>query len=271
MFDTQKFQKALRTQYIGRCLVYRKEIDSTMNLAHREIHEGATTGTIVLAERQTRGKGRKGRPWISELGGNLYFSIIFRVNPQEPLHLLKLNFAVAAAIVQACRNEGVQDTFIKWPNDIWIKGQSEGEYKKVAGMLIDSVQTEGELSASCGVGINVNQDMALVHDQIEGNIPISLSNVLCRSIDREQLLAKICNSLEHLLGESLESVVELYKSFDILVGKQVIVQSMSASRTGQAIGFSKFGNLVVKFDEDNVKELISEEVSIRTTTDDDEL
>jgi BirA family biotin operon repressor/biotin-[acetyl-CoA-carboxylase] ligase len=262
-FDAKRFQTALKTKYIGRSFIYREETESTMNIAQRETHEGAATGTLILAERQTSGRGRKGREWVSETGGNLYFTIVIRVNPQEPLHLLKLNFALAAAIVQACRDEGVQETYIKWPNDVWVK--TNDSYSKVCGMLIDSIQTQEDLSANCGVGLNVNQDMTKMKERIVGNIPTSLFNELRSKVDREQLLAKICNALETLLGGSLESVLEVYKGYDILVGKQVTVTSgTNEPRFGKAKGYSKFGNLIVKFDDGEEKELLAEEVSIRT-------
>lgn len=264
-FETYRFQKNLETYYVGRSFIYRKETESTMDIAQREISEGAATGTLILAEHQTKGRGRKGRTWLSERADNLYFSIIFRVNPTEPLHLLKLNFAVAIAVAQACRDEGVMETYIKWPNDIWV--YSHQQYYKVCGMLIDSIQTaNSELAAICGIGLNVNQDMTHLQEAMVGNQPISLKNVLSIEVDREKVLAKICNMLENLLGESLESVLHLYKTFDILVGKQVIITcSNGETKTGKAVGYSKYGSLMVEWENGTVTELMSEEVSIRPT------
>jgi BirA family biotin operon repressor/biotin-[acetyl-CoA-carboxylase] ligase len=264
MFDMQRFQEQLTTKFIGRSFIYRKEIDSTMNLAQREVSEGSPTGTLILAERQTKGRGRKGRSWHSDLAENLYFTIIIHVNPQEPLQLLKLNFAVAAAVVQACRDEGAQETFIKWPNDVWVR-RKDGVFQKMCGMLIDSIQTADQhLAACCGVGLNVNQDMELIQDKIEGNLATSLKNIMIKEISREQVLAKICNNLEMLLAEPFEVVQGIYRDFDILVGKYVTVTGNSGQRTGKAVAYSKFGNLIVEFDDDGTRsELISEEVSIR--------
>ena len=151
-FDAKRFQTVLKTKYIGRSFIYRQETESTMNIAQRETHEGAVTGTLILAERQTSGRGRKGREWVSETGGNLYFTIIIRVNPQEPLHLLKLNFALAAAIVQACRDEGVQETYIKWPNDVQLSG------KKISGVLCETAFQGQSVEIFLGIGINVNME-----------------------------------------------------------------------------------------------------------------
>ncbi len=80
LFDAARFQQQLRTKHVGRYLTYRKTVTSTMELAKRDINEGAPSGTLILAETQTQGRGRESRPWSSEAKGNLYFSLIIRLD-----------------------------------------------------------------------------------------------------------------------------------------------------------------------------------------------
>ena len=78
------FQDALTTRCIGRFLVYRPTVDTTMVLARREGEEGAPHGTLVLAEEQTAGRGRRGRGFHSPAGENLYFTLVLRPSPSQP-------------------------------------------------------------------------------------------------------------------------------------------------------------------------------------------
>lgn len=193
-FDAQHFQQHLTTSAVGRYFMYRQVVDSTMNLAQQECSNGAPTGTLILAEEQTQGKGRMNREWSSAGKGNLYFTIIFRT--KEFVDLCKLNLSIAMAVARACREEGVLDAGVKWPNDVWIKG------KKVSGMLIDSSTTMGNnnsmFQACCGVGINVNENMQQ-NDKV-AHLATSLHDTLGHSVCREILLARICNHLETLLS-----------------------------------------------------------------------
>src|SRR5207244_793702 len=114
-FDPAAFQAALNTRTIGRFLLYRPSIDTTMRLARREADEGAPDGTLVLAEEQTAGRGRRGRGFFSPPGENLYFTLLLR--RPAPVHGA-LPVAVPVAVCEAVRAEGL-DARIKWPNDIW--------------------------------------------------------------------------------------------------------------------------------------------------------
>ena len=82
-FDAAAFQRALQTRAVGRWMVYRDECESTMPLARREADEGAPHGTIVLAEAQTAGRGRRGRSFHSPAGENLYFTLVLRLSPAQ--------------------------------------------------------------------------------------------------------------------------------------------------------------------------------------------
>lgn len=114
----------------------------------------AAHGHIVLADEQTAGVGRRGRPWVSQPRGNLYFSFVMADTESTDTaafmaNMLKLNFAIGVATVLACREVGLATARVKWPNDVWVGTQ------KISGMLVN-VDASAR-AAIAGVGINVNQ------------------------------------------------------------------------------------------------------------------
>ena len=183
-FNPATFQNALVTASIGRFLLYRQVLDSTMVLAAREAREGAPHGTIVFAEEQTAGRGRRGRSFYSPAGQNLYFTLVLRC-PVEVHRRLPL--IVPLAVCTAVQAEAPAAR-IKWPNDIWI-----GD-RKVAGMLIDAELSATGAVALPGIGINVNADPTVVPELRD--IATCLARELGRPVQREALLARICNELE---------------------------------------------------------------------------
>ncbi|HIH71231.1 MAG TPA: biotin--[acetyl-CoA-carboxylase] ligase, partial [Methanothermobacter thermautotrophicus] len=118
------------TEYIGHEIKCFDEVDSTNNVAKRMAEDGATEGTVVIAKTQSRGRGRRGKPWISPQGG-IWMSIILRpeVHPSRaPL----LTLVAGVAVARTLRDECGLDVGIKWPNDILI-----GD-KKVCGILTEA-------------------------------------------------------------------------------------------------------------------------------------
>jgi len=276
-FVLSRFQEMLRTKYIGRSIIYRTEVESTMDVAKTEAEAGCPTGTLIIAEEQTKGRGSKGRTWISsEKGKSLYFTIVFHVKPEHATELIKLNLSVPIATTVTLKQEGnLERVGIKWPNDVWIYPDVHSVIpKKISGTLIDSVQTGDKLYALAGMGINLNQsfkDEPIVDsNNSEPIVPTSVFDITGKTVDREKFLAYFCNTLEGLLGFSQVDVITLFKDNDIVIGKEVnIIPSDKGALpyAAKVIGISKFGNLRVELkDGTGVKELIAEEVSIRPLT-----
>lgn len=260
IFNAALFQQYLKTNYIGRFLIYRKETDSTMIIAEKQSLEQAPTGTLILAEEQTKGRGSVlGRTWSSKPKGNLYFTLMLQILPEE--QPLKLNLAAAVAVAQACREQGVKAN-IKWPNDIWV------DMKKVCGMLLltNTINNSG-IQANLGIGINVNENFLEHEDKNLVENATSLFNILGNLVEREKLLADFCNNLESLLNESIDQVLDKYKQFDMLCGKQVIVMPKKIENNERyiatAVGFNQLGMLRVLLQDGNETTLTAEEVSLR--------
>lgn len=280
-------QEFLQTEHIGRYFYHVQETSSTMDLLDALIQPsmkkpsdnsgssnmehkaqmGAPTGLTVLADKQTAGRGRKGRTWQSNDAENIYVSILFRVEFGMFDQLIKLNLGLALAIVRTCHDFGIKDAGIKWPNDVWapVNEKENGEYgpyRKLSGMLVNTSQIGNEVRAICGIGLNVNESLRSSELSLTA---ISMSDIVGKKFLREQVLASICNHLEKVLSMNMEEMLLVYKQHDILTGKRIMVhQSDQPPVEAVAIGYSKFGNLQVQFVRDGtVKELISEEVSIR--------
>lgn len=269
-FSAVSFANHLRTSQLGRFLVYRTSVESTQTIAKREILEGAPTGTIVLSEEQTAGRGRiEGRKWKSENAGNLFCTLILR--PKQAEVLASLNLAIATSIAESIRELFALPASVKWPNDVWING------KKISGVLIDAEFIGSSIAVAAGMGINVNEDWSRVSDSsINGtSIRTALSETQNRSsheqplVDRELLLAAVMNRLEQLITLPFSSVLARYSAVDCLTGKRVTVMPKRLEDTtshydAMAVGYNDQGYLMVQRNENEQPyPLIAEEVTIR--------
>lgn len=252
-FDARTFQGLLATRAIGRFLSYRGSVDSTMRLARREADEGAPHGTLVLADEQTAGRGRRGRTFESPPGDNLYFTVILRL-PLAQHRLLPL--ILPLAVCEACCAEGVEAR-IKWPNDIWV-----GE-RKLSGMLIDAELGPTGPLAMPGIGINVNGDPTAIPELRD--IATSLQRELGRAILTSRLLANICNALETLLEmESAAALVETYRGYSLVLGREIAVTPADGpTYSARASAIREDGALAVTLADGTVRELLAEDVSVR--------
>lgn len=246
------FQQLLTTESIGRFLLYRLSTETTMTIARREADDGAPHGTIVLAEEQTAGRGRRGRSFASPAGENLYFTLILRA-PVD-VHA-RLPVILPVALCAAICSEGV-DARIKWPNDVWV-----GE-RKLSGLLIDAeLRPEGPL-AMPGIGINVNGDPTTIPELAE--TATSIRRELGYTVVREALLARICNELERLLSEPPETVLRHYTQFSMILGREVIVTPANTDPfTATAESIAPDGSLVVTRSDGIREVLTAADISLR--------
>lgn len=251
-FDAAAFLSTLRTNEIGRFMVYRETVDTTMVLARREADEGAPHGTVVLAEEQTAGRGRKGRSFHSPPGENLYFTFVLRCPADQHRRLpIAVPLAVATAIVA----EGA-DAAIKWPNDIWA-----GD-RKLSGMLIDAEFAAAGPVAFPGIGINVNSDPT--RNPELRDIATSLQRELGRPVQREVLLARICNELEAALFLEASELASRYRSRSMVIGRPVRVTPLTGEPyEALARGIADDGSLIVERGDGTLDELNAAEVTLR--------
>jgi BirA family biotin operon repressor/biotin-[acetyl-CoA-carboxylase] ligase len=178
---------------IGARVVRYAEIESTNDAAARLAEQGEPEGTVVVAERQLRGRGRQGRPWHSPPGTNLYCSVILR--PARPhREWPDLSWTLAAAVAETCREAGAAAVSLKYPNDVVSGG------RKLAGLLLETrtgPSATGALIA--GIGLNVNSRSEDLPPELRGSAT-SLAILTGRAHDPAALLERLLARLERWYG-----------------------------------------------------------------------
>ncbi len=243
LFSRSHFSWNLKTDYIGRRLVYRPVSESTQDDARRMLERfRLMSGAVVLAETHTGGRGRAGRSWVSPPDVNLYFTLVLDVEPAllRPLaYVTPLAVALAAEEISTAKGVPLA-TELKWPNDVLIGG------RKLAGILVETVAAERPV-ALVGVGINVNLDVA-DYDEIR-DIAVSLKGALGFSLAREEVLAAFCNHFE-ALHEAVKAgsaePFEAWRSRLVTLGKAVVASGAGAAVRGVAVDVTEDGALLIE-------------------------
>lgn len=250
-FDSTRFIASLNTISLGRNFRYVHETSSTMDLARKAGAQGAPHGTLILAETQTAGRGRRGRDFFSPAGGSLYFTLVLR--PPFGVYA-RLPLAVPLAVCRACAQEGVPAR-IKWPNDIWV-----GE-RKLCGMLIDGESGTAGFTAYAGIGINVNADPTA--DPRLWDTATSLSREVSSEVVREDLLARICNELEVALTTSQADLINDYRELSLVLHRRIVIQDIDSSYEAQVVEISSDGALIVEREGGERLTVLAADVSVR--------
>jgi len=209
-----------------------------MREAAERARAGAPEGTLIVADRQTSGRGRFGRAWSSDPGVGLYFSLVLQ--PRRPaVEMLALTLAAGVGVARGIGDHCGLTCDIRWPNDIMLEG------RKLAGVLIEGEIENGRLErAILGVGINVNQDA--MPEEI-ADIAISLKEATGAEYLREALLETILKRLEQsydmLLEQGAPAVLRAFRRASTWTeGKAVVVEG----RRGTTSGLSPEGYLLLR-------------------------
>ncbi|MDT8317268.1 MAG: biotin--[acetyl-CoA-carboxylase] ligase [bacterium] len=257
----------LETDFIGRKIHIFDELPSTNERAHELATAGASEGTVVIAESQTSGKGRRGRDWFSPPGLNIYTSIILRpaISPEDaPKLTLVAAVALAEAIIESLRELGVHSAGIKWPNDILIKK------KKCAGILTEmKMGSEGINFVIIGIGINVNmalRDIPMELITLASSLSIEANDTLSREGILQSLYSKIENWYKRYLSEGFLPVKERWEMLSLIKGAFISAASsvggLHAYEEGEALGLDDEGNLLIKKNDGNVISVITGDITI---------
>lgn len=236
-------------------------IGSTNDHAKELAQNGAPHGTVLIADRQTGGRGRLGRRFESPAGAGVYMSVILRPDC-KPDQLMHLTCATAVAMCDAVEATAGFRPGIKWTNDLVFNT------RKLGGILTElSVDpTTGLVSyAVVGVGINCRQKREDFPPELQ-DMAASLSMVSGKSVDREQLAsAMICSFAD--MGRDLlvkrEEIMAAYSSDCITIGKDIVLLRGDEKRYGHAVGLDAEGGLLVRFADGSVETVASGEVSVR--------
>jgi BirA family biotin operon repressor/biotin-[acetyl-CoA-carboxylase] ligase len=251
-FDVRVFKQLLETVALGRNLIYLPVTTSTMDDARRAAERGCPHGTLILAENQTAGRGRRGRSFHTPDEDNLYFTFVLRASRTM---LQSAPLAVPLAVCEAVSAAGL-DARIKWPNDIWVGG------RKICGMLIDAESTVEGATLYPGIGLNVNGDPTTV--PALAHIATSMARELDRTSAREPLLADITNRLERGLDTAFEALLERYREVSVVLGHEIeVLQPGARPFRATALDIDRDGALIVRLASGETRSVIAADVSVR--------
>jgi BirA family transcriptional regulator, biotin operon repressor / biotin---[acetyl-CoA-carboxylase] ligase len=250
----------LQGSAIGQVLSYHVHLPTTMNFARHLVQESISpktcSGTMIVAEEQTAGRGRLQRRWESPAGRSLLTSTIVAA-PHLPAESMQMPMIVGLAILDALRHVTpvlARQLWLKWPNDLIVVG--DGAVGKLAGTLIESAFGSQGISYSIlGIGINVNQRASELPAAREGGLrPASLYTLLKREVSREDLLVALCWALNRLLAsEDKPGPIDIHQRWQaalINLGRQVTVRASgdvdAIIAEGRVVGTTRTGSLIIE-------------------------
>ena len=233
--------RELNTKFIGKKIYYFDTVSSSMDVAWQLGIKGSSEGTVVIAETQTKGRGRLGRNWFSPKYKGIYLSLILRpkiLPNQTPL----LTLMSAVSICEAIREKTGLTCQIKWPNDILI------HHKKLGGILTE-LNAETDLShfVVIGIGLNVNNDKKTLLAGVT-----SLKEQKKEEVNRLDLLQEILRKIEEnyfvFQKKGGKPIIDKWRDWSISLGRRVRVIFQKEHIEGQAIDIDTDGGLLIRND-----------------------
>lgn len=257
MFSFEDFDIKLDTDVIGRNFIYCEEVDSTNSMLLNDKEEYQEDGTVLLAEKQHAGRGRKDRKWYGVKDQNLTFSILLtrKMNPKK---IGMLNFAASLAVAYSLENLFQLRTNLKWPNDVLIAGD------KIAGILLEGVINSNNVERMViGIGLNVNQT------SFSGNFaltPTSIKKEIGSDVDRERLLSDLLNNFEKVLEKSIkkpQQVLSDWKARCRMLGEKIVIHEDNEVKAGIFEDVTEEGFLILKKEDNQLERIHYGDVSLR--------
>ncbi len=235
-------------------LTYHQSCAST----NSECMQQGRHGAVVIAERQTAGRGRRGNHWHSSSADNIYCSLgIDKTIPGEYLGLVSLQ--VGISIAEVLHEFGYPEVNLKWPNDVLLLG------RKLGGILTETrAKSPDQFFLVIGLGLNTTQDSSTL--RAIDRPAISLAEVSNGPIDRQCLLARlvpsILNAVDELEPANADALVERFISFDGLHGQAVRVQTRQQAIAGVYHGLEKTGQIKIAT-ENGLQSFAAADISLR--------
>lgn len=258
VLSAEELYSIRKTAWAGERIVCYDETDSTNIQAKRLAEEGAVHGTLVVAEQQQAGKGRRGRSWESPKGSGIFMTLLLRpkVKPEDAS---MLTLVAAVAVAKAIRILYELPAEIKWPNDIVLNG------RKICGILTE-MSTEIEVINYVVVGIGINVSNRKFPEEL-ALVATSLALESERKIHRAELIETVWEQFEYYYNifvkkQDLSDIQEEYNEFLVSRDRQVNILDPKEPFTGVAKGITRRGELMVET-EGEIRLVSSGEVSVR--------
>jgi len=224
---------------------YFPELSSTMDAARDLARKNCPDFTVVVAGRQTQGRGRLNRRWVSADGG-LYFTLVLRPDIPVPISS-RVNFLASLTLARVLREMYRIEAAVKWPNDILVHN------RKLSGMLSElEAEADRVFFINIGMGVNVNNDPTAVEPGA-----VSLKNILGRRISRIRLLSRFLDDFEDRLNTAdFDNVVSQWKRYTVTLGRQVKIVTRKEVSEGLAVDVDESGALVLELSDGTTKTIL---------------
>lgn len=256
LLNSQNIGYGLNTEYIGKNVIHFETIGSTNDYA-KSIADNADDGTVIISEEQTKGKGRLGRSWKSNISEGVWMSMILKPNI-SPYEAPFLTLIAGASIAKALNKLGINAS-IKWPNDVIVNN------KKVCGILTElSTEIQRINNIVLGIGINVK---TMEFDSEIAGVATSLHREGFR-VSRVDLVKNILSEfeilyLDYIINKSKDMTLDICRKYSAVIGNEIYILKNDSKELVECIDISEDGNLVIKTKDGVTKEIFSGEVSIR--------
>jgi BirA family biotin operon repressor/biotin-[acetyl-CoA-carboxylase] ligase len=254
-----KMTSMLKTKSLGQVLRIYDEVDSTQNIAHDLVRQGAAEGTLILAEQQTAGRGRMGRAWHSPKSKGIWMSLILKpkISLQFTPHLTLLT---AVALCRALQPYVPHKVGIKWPNDLLIRE------RKVSGILLESSAEDVRLNyVIAGIGVSAN----LTEEDFPEELRDKATSLFIESgqlVDREQLICSFLEQIEALLElyiqQGFAPIRTLWEALSITLNQSIRVQTADGWIEGVAKSINEMGALMVSPHDGQTLKLYSGDIEL---------
>lgn len=238
-------------------LVRLPTVDSTNAWCQREVSRLPALA-VVVAETQTAGRGRLGRPWHSPPGGNLYLSILIRP-PTGAAPLAAFPMLAAVATLHAAQAHGVADAWIKWPNDVLV-----GADQKLAGVLIELVPlTGGGEAIIVGIGMNLNLDATAL--AAIDRPATSLAAATGRAADpedvRETLVEEFLTAYDQAYLSGVAPIHARWAAASRLVGRPITLTTVTGTLTGEVVALNPDASLTLRLPDGSTQQVLAGDVT----------
>lgn len=267
LLDTQAITQALSAsarEHLAEVEVF-QNIDSTNKYARELAESSPASGSVVLAEQQSAGRGRRGKSWVSPFAANIYLSMVWDFE-QGAQALEGLSLAIGVAVKRVLTAQGIDAVQLKWPNDIYV------EQKKLGGILLEMVgDPAGQCTVIVGIGLNVSmpvksggeieQDWTDVVTELKRQDPAASSpsrNTLAAALISETL--PLLNSFQ---SQGFAAYRDEWQAADAFYGLNAVISTPKQSIVGIVKGVDINGALRLELETGKVESFIGGELSLR--------
>jgi BirA family transcriptional regulator, biotin operon repressor / biotin---[acetyl-CoA-carboxylase] ligase len=250
-------QWGLNTEWLGRSIIHKETTTSTQAIAHQLAMDNAPHGTAVIADEQTRGKGRLSREWYSAKNKGIWLSIIMR-----PLILPylapQLTLLTATVLADVLKEELGLNPKIKWPNDIILND------KKVSGILTEMQAEQDQVQyIVIGIGMNVNHEQNEIPDDIKKRAT-SLYLETGNTLDITKLIQQIFVTFEKSYAEytqqGFDVIKKRWESYGYRIGEKMKIKTFQKEQDAILLGIAEDGALLAKYNDGSVQKVYSGEI-----------